>query len=783
MHKYFSFFLCIWLLVVHFSSAQPSRILPYKNPQLSTQERVKDLLARMTLAEKVAQMQCIWSSGKRQLFDDNGHLDEAKASQNFPNGLGQVGRPNEGFGEEYVTSKNLNPRETAERVNRIQHFFLEKTRLGIPVMFHEESLHGNQAIGATSFPSHLALGCTWDEDLLTEVYTAVAEEVRVRGGNQVLAPVVDLGRDPRWGRTEETLGEDPYHVSRLALREVKAYQGSGEKIGKKNVVATLKHLGVHGAPESGSNPGPSYVDERTLREIYLPSFKACVQEGKVGSIMPCYNELSGIPAHTNRWLLNDLVRKEWGFKGYYTSDYYGIGELITVHKMAKDSVEAALLAFHAGVDLETPNRYAYNALPTLVKQGKVLENQIDEMVNRLLTTKFNLGLFDDPYTDPELAEKIIGSDKNRAIALKAAQEAMVLLKNTDQLLPLDTKKYKKIAVIGPNADRCILGGYSSEPKQKITPWQGLKAKAQGKCELLYSEGCRISDKGDWFSDSVTLSSPAENRKRIAEAVAMAQKADVILLFVGGNETTSREGWSSQHMGDLSNLELIGEQNELVSALHALHKPMAAFVMSGPPLAFRHLDSSVQALVNCFYLGQETGNAVADLIYGTTCPSGKLSISIPRSAGHLPCFYNYKPSARRGYLFDRIDPLYSFGQGLSYTTFAYGQPRLSAAKIKQGQPVILTVDVTNTGLRAGTEVVQVYIRDAFSSVTRPVKELKDFARIPLQAGEKKTVTFTITPDKLSFYNREMNYVVEPGTFEVMVGTSSVENQKLVFEVEE
>ena len=759
-------------------------LFPYQNPALSTPQRVADLMTRMTLQEKVAQTQCIWSQEKKKIMNNRGEFSDSLAVLNFSNGLGQVGRPNETFGNEYL-SKSLNARETALLSNRIQKFFVEKTRLGIPVMFHEESLHGNQAKDATNFPSHLGMGATWDENLLTEVYSAVAKEVRLRGAQQVLAPVVDLGRDPRWGRTEETLGEDPYHVSRMAVAEIKAYQGNtGDRIDKTHVVSTLKHFGVHGQPENGSNIGASFCDERSLREVFFPPFEACVKSANALSVMPCYNELNGTPAHANKWLLTDILRKEWGFKGIITSDYGGISDLRDVHFVAQSSMDAAQLALEAGVDIETPYSFAYTfqAISTLLENGKLPLRLVDETVARILTVKFNLGLFDDPYTNPEEAERVVGCDAHRKLAQRAAEEAVVLLKNRDHLLPISLSQYKKIAVIGPNANRCVLGGYSDAPKFCVTPLDGIKARVGAKAEVFYSEGCRLTDNGSWFADPVVLSNPEENRQRIQEAVKVALQSEVVLLFVGGNEVLAREAWSTKHQGDLTDLELKGEQNELIAALKATGKPIVAVLNSGQPLSFKKLDEQVGTILQAWYMGQEGGTAIARILFGDVAPSGKLPMSIARSAGHLPVFYNHKPSSRsRSYLLDDISPLYPFGHGLSYTTFAYSNLKLSADKVKNGENVTVSVDVKNSGDKDADEVVQCYIRDEFSSVTRPVKELKDFMRTSLKAGETKTITFLITPDKLSFYNLSMKKVVENGKFKVMVGTSSVDNQSVGFEV--
>jgi beta-glucosidase len=751
----------------------------YKNPNLLMEVRVADLLKRMTLEEKVAQLQCHWETFSwGTVVNDKGAADYEKWAKFAPNGLGQLARPNElpGFG-------SRTPYETATYANQVQKYFVEKTRLGIPIMFHEESLHGNQAKDATCFPSHLALGATWNEGLLSEIYTAIAEEVRLRGGHEVLAPVVDLARDPRWGRTEECLGEDPYHVSRMAVAEIKAYQGGErvEKIAPRHVIATLKHFGIHGASEGGLNVAPNFVDERTAREVYFQSFEACVKQAGALGLMPCYNEWSGIPAHSNQWLLTELLRKEWGFKGLVVSDYNAVQDLETLHKIAPNPEAAAIWALKAGVDLETPSTYSFKTLVDLVKKGSISIDWVDAAVSRVLAAKFRLGLFENPYTDAEEAKRVIGCDANRKLAYRAASEAMVLLKNEGNILPLPKGKYKKIAIVGPNADRCILGGYSNVPKQTISPLQALKNKMGKEVELIYAEGVRLTDKGDWFSDSkdIKVSSHADNAVRIQEAVAKCQNADLILYFGGSNEAVFREGWASDHLGDLTDIDLFGDQNELILALKKTNKPMVGFVFAGPPLACKTLNDNVLGLVQCWFLGQETGDAVADLIMGTIAPSGKLPITIPRSVGHIPAYYNYKPSARRGYAFEDVKPLYPFGHGLNYTTFKYGAPIVSESKIKQNQKMSVSISITNTGDRTGMEVVQLYVRDVVSSVTRPVKELKDFKKITLKAGESQLVTFVITPEQLSFYNRSLKKVVEAGEFEVMIGGSSERVQKVSF----
>lgn len=759
----------ILTLIVGFSSSYKVDI-PYKNSKLPIAIRVKDLLGRMTLEEKVAQTQCIWS-GKQKLYT-NKDFDVKKATEILPHGIGQLARPNEGAGADNPYGTGLKGKGMAEWTNKIQKYFVENTRLGIPVIFHEESLHGNQSKDGTVFPTPLAMANSWDEALMTEVYSHIAEEVRSRGGHQVLAPVLDITLDPRWGRSEETMGEDPYLVSRLGVTIVKAYQGDKEILDKKHVATTLKHFGVHGQPEGGSNVGPTFVDERTLRTVFFPPFKACVMEAKAMSLMPCYAEVRSEPVHGSKWLLTDMLRKEWGFKGTVVSDYGGIKDLEVLHHVSENAEQTALRAFSAGVDIETPDPYGFTSLLSLVKSGKISMAMLDESVSRILTSKFRMGLFDDPYVDANYADQFTGNAEMRALALKAARQSMVLLKNEGNMLPLDKSKVKKLAIIGPNADKCLLGGYADVPKQTVSPLQALKEKYGKDVEILYAEGTRITESGDWFSDKNVLTSREDNMKRIAEAVEIAKQADAVILMLGGNEALSKEAWASTHMGDLTTLDLMGNQDELVDAIKGLNKPTAAFVFSGPPLSIAKLDKDIPAIVYGFYLGQESGYAVAETIFGDNNPTGKLSISIPRSVGHLPVYYYHKPSARRGYNLADITPLYSFGHGLSYTNFSYKSLKISTSSMKSDGLATVIVDVTNTGKRAGDEIVQLYIRDLVSTFTRSVKELKDFARISLNAGETKSVSFKITGDKLKYLDENLKEIVEPGEFEIMVGGSSL-----------
>jgi beta-glucosidase len=749
----------------------------YKNPRLSVDERVADLLKRMTVEEKVAQLTCLWQqrpqTGPQTDFStDRGDLSPDRAREVMKYGIGQIARQRERKG----------PREGALFANAVQKWLLENTRLGIPAILHDEILHGHMAQGSTSFPQPIAMASSWDPDFISKVFTAAALETRARGSHQVLGPNLDIAREPRWGRTEETYGEDPYLTSRMAVAAVKAIQGPGPTVDNEHVIATAKHFAAHGQPEGGTNVGPANYSERTLREVFLLSFEAAVKEAGIMSVMPSYNEIDGVPSSINKWLLQDVLRGEWGFNGYTVSDYYAIPQLQELQHVAADTADAAKFALEAGVDVELPDPDAFLTLVGLVKSGKVSEATLNTAVERHLRAKFLLGLFENPYVDPERTVKVTNSSANRTLAAEAARRSIILLKNDNNRLPLDLNTLKSIAVIGPNAERVHLGGYSDNPERGVSVLQGIKDKTAGRVRVSFAEGCKITqDGGNWWADTSHLSDPAADRKLIAQAVENAKAADVALLVLGGNEDTNKEGWADNHLGDRDSLDLVGQQNELVKAVLATGKPTIVMLINSGPLSINYIAENVPAILEGFYLGQETGVAVADVLFGDYNPAGKLAISFPRSVGQLPIYYNQKPAARRGYLFANKEPLFPFGYGLSYTTFNYSAPSISPAQIAPDGQTKVSVTVTNTGKRAGDEIVQLYIRDLVSSVTRPIKELKDFKRISLAPGESRNVEFVITPDKLSFLDLKMKRVVEPGWFDIMVGPSSVKFQTAKLEV--
>jgi beta-glucosidase len=630
---------------------------------------------------------------------------------------------------------------------------------------------------STVFPQAIGLACSWDPLLFEKVYSVIAKEIRTRGAHHVLSPVIDVCRDPRWGRVEETYGEDPYLNSVLSCAAVKGLQGSSDgKVAPGHVAATLKHFAGHGQPEGGQNTAPANYSLRVLHDYHLPPFRMCVKNVKPVSLMPSYNEVDGVPSHANKWLIQDLLRKEWGFKGMIVSDYYGVEQLAIKHFVAEDNKVAARIAFNSGVQYEFPQANAYRYLPELLKEGKISKADLDKAVSQVLELKIMLGLFENPYVDLKTAIKVTRDPASEKLALMAAQESIVLLKN-DKLLPLSKNKYKKIAVIGPCAKYVSFGGYAGEPYNKVSLFDGIMKKVGVKTEILFAEGCKITANPtipffNWKLDEIKFPSKEENMKLISQAVNVAKKAEVVILAIGENEHLCREAWAKTHIGDNMTLDLFGQQDELVKAIVALGKPVVVYLMNGRPLSINYIAKNVPAIIEGWYMGQETGTAAADIIFGDVNPSGKLTITVPKSAGQLPMFYNFKPSAQMNeYLSQDNLPLYNFGFGLSYSKFRIGNLKLEKVKIKKNGSTKVKIDVTNTGKFTGDEIVQLYIRDKVSSVTRPVKELKGFKRVSLKPKETKTVTLEITPEQLAFHNIDMKYVVEPGEFEIMIGNSS------------
>ena len=741
----------------------------YRQAAAPVDARVADLLGRMTIEEKVAQLLGVWNR-KREIQDAQGRFDPANAKALLGNGIGEVSRPSEvarpTSGAPYRTA-----REQALFVNAVQKWLVENTRLGIPAMFHEEALHGLVAPGGTHFPVPIGLASAWDPALVERLMGVAALEGRARGTQHVLSPVVDLGRDPRWGRIEETYGEDPYLVTQMGVAAVRGYQGTSLPLAADKVFATLKHFAGHGSHEGGVNTAPALVPERLLRAELLVPFQAAVKAGAY-TVMPSYNEVDGIPAHANSWLLTDVLRREWGFSGLVVSDYFGVEQMQTRHHVAVDKADAAAQALDAGVDLELPDPYGFSELVGLVKSGRMAESMIDRSVARMLRAKLLAGLFETPYVDPDRAERVTNTPEHQALALEAARKSIVLLKNQGAVLPLDRARVKTLAVVGPNAKGVHLGGYSRDPGRGIDVLSGITARAGAGVKVVYAEGVRITEhEADWGGDTVVLGNPAQNRTRIQDAVKVAKEADAIVLALGTNESVSREAWADNHLGDVADLTLMSNQEELVQAMLQTGKPVIALLINGRPLAVPLLAERVPAIVEAWYAGQEGGTAIGEVLFGDVNPGGKLPVTFPRHSGQLPVYYNRRPTSFRNHLDLTREPLWAFGYGLSYTTFQLDDLRVASPAIGPGGTTEVSVRVRNSGGRAGDEVVQLYIRDQVSSVTRPVKELRGFARVTLQPGEARTVTFRVGPDELSLIDRRMQRVVEPGRFDVMIGTSS------------
>lgn len=676
-----------------------------------------------------------------------------------------------------VTLKTgLSPEQGAEIINTIQRFAIEKTCLGIPLLFSEECMHGHMAIGATVFPVAIALASTWNPGLIKKMGAVIAKETRAQGGSVGYGPVLDVARDPRWSRVEETFGEDPYLCSQMGVAMVRGLQGTSLNT-DHTVISTLKHF-VHGVPEGGHNTAPAHMGERELREIFLTPFQSAVKAG-AQSVMSSYNEIDGVPCSCNKKLLTDILRREWNFEGFVIPDYKAIdifsaADSNSLHDIVSDYTEAVTLAVKAGVDLGLGERDFTDCLLQGVKSNRLSINILNKAVGRILRAKFLLGLFERPYVDPDRAKSIVGAKRHRQLARKIACEAIVLLKNKKSILPLK-KDIKSIAVIGPNAYNIYnqLGDYTAPQSGEniVTVLDAIREKVSKSTIVNYAVGCRIKDK---------------SKDGFPEAINAARKSDVAVIVVGGSSArdfdiefsdtgaavvTGRSFENDIECGegfDRAELDLAGVQLDLIKEIQARGMPVIIVLINGRPLSINWIAENAHAILEAWYPGQEGGGAIADVLFGDYNPAGRLPVSIPKSVGQLPVYYNHKPSARKNYVFWDSEPLFSFGYGLSYTTFGYSNLRISPDIISSTGKVTVSVDVTNTGLLKGDEVVQMYIRNEVSSMTRPVRELKAFERITLVPGETKTVAFFIRAEELKFYDINMKYTIEPGRIRIMVG---------------
>lgn len=717
-----------------------------------------ELLARMTLEEKVAQLCAVHAN---RLLEGK-KFSEGKARALLGNGIGQITRL---FG-----NPDLEPEEAVVLGNEIQRFLKEKTRLGIPAMVHEECLSGLLSRRATVFPQAIGMASTFDPGLVQRVTASVREKMRALGAHQGLAPVLDIPRDPRWGRTEETFGEDPYLVSRMGVAYIQGLQGEDLRRG---VVATAKHFTAYGISEGGRNLAPAKVGERELREVFLFPFEVAVREAGVRSVMNAYHEIDGVPCAASSFLLTKILREEWGFQGIVVSDYEAVRMLMSFHRVARDEKEAAILALQAGIDIELPDADCFPHLVAAIREGLVSEEVLNEAVWRVLALKCELGLFDGvPFANPE-SVALLDTSKDRELTREVARASMVLLKN-DGVLPL-RKDCKTIAVVGPNAHNPINlhGDYSYTThvpsilawKGKEARWElavptvtvleGIQAKVAPTTRVLYAKGCDLV---------------ASSEEEVREALKVAKDAEVIVAVLGERSGLFQQSLSGEG-SDRTDLALPRVQRDFLRALHALGKPVVLVLVNGRPLELSWECEHIPAILEAWYPGEEGGNAVADVLFGDYNPSGRLPVSFPKESGQVPVYYNRKPTSFNKYLSVDAQPLFPFGHGLSYTTFAYSNLRIEPEKVHSLERVTVQCTVENTGDREGEEVVQLYIRDQVASIVRPERELKGFVKVRLAPKERKTITFVLFPEQLAFFDRYMRFIVEPGIFEVMVGSSS------------
>lgn len=748
----------------------------YRDAGAPVAERVADLLHRMTLPEKLAQLGSAWSF---TLLEGNRFAPE-RARSILAQGLGHLTRP--------AGATSLRAGEVARLTNDVQRFLVTQTRLGVPAIVHEEVCSGVMARASTVFPQAIGVASTWEPELNRRLADTVRTQMRATGSHQGLSPVLDVVRDPRWGRTEETYGEDPYLVSRMGAAFVCGLQGESLADG---VIATAKHLVGYGASEGGMNWAPAHVPPRLLREVYLYPFEVAVREAGLESIMAGYHELDGIPCHASHELLTELVRDDWGFNGTVVSDYFAVEELFSYHQLAGDSTEAAALALCAGVDVELPNTDAYaDPLAQAVHAGRVSSEVLDAAVARVLRHKFELGLFETPYVDMEAVDDAVDTVEHREIAVDIARRSFVLLKNDRGILPL-AADVGAVALIGPNADdaRHLLGDYSfpahiealAEARQRrgllgemltIPDDLAIEQDVDGvptiRDELETRLGGRLS-----FARGCGVLDPSTDG--FDEAVAAAAGADVAILVLGDRSGLTTQATSGEAR-DRGSLDLPGVQEQLVWAVAATGTPIVAVLVAGRPVGSDFLHEHCAAVLMAWLPGQCGAQAVAETLLGQTSPSGKLPISYPRAVGQVPVYYGHKLSGGRSHWHgDYVDlstrPRYAFGHGLTYTSFEIEEATLSRTEVAVGESIHVEAVVVNTGDRFGEEVLQLYIRDRQASVTRPVLELKSFARVSAEPGERTAVRFELPTGQLGFYDRHMTYAVEAGSIEVHLGYSS------------
>jgi len=870
------------MAVSFFNQAEAQQKYPYQDSKLAVEDRVKDLLSRMSLEEKARQMDMY----KGEFFKEKEDYSKTKSDVKIGNlGIGAI--------------HDIYPR-SAKMINDLQSEIMKKNRWGIPALIMCEMLHGYLDDGSTAFPMNIGLGATWDKTLMDKVGKVIGAEARAHGVHFGFGPNLDLGREPRWGRVAETFGEDAYLNSEIGLAMIRGMQGNDLK-SDRSIIAEPKHFAVHGIPQAGGNSSPILVGERSVREDHLPSFEKAFTKGGALGTMCAYSELDGIPCAANKWLLTDVLRNEWGFKGIVVSDLGAVKYLQTTHYVASSPKESIREAISSGVDMQFydfTNEFWQNSIIELVNEKKLTMEQIDRAAGGVLRLKFLLGLFENPYTNKNLIKERFHTKENQDVALEAGHKSMVLLKNDGNILPL-SKDIKTVAVIGPNADASRLGGYAVKNKVGTTVLEGIKQVVGAKTNVLYEEGVSLIVKGQiipskflftpdgsqnglkgeyfnnrnvegtpaltridsqlefdwpwspgdgvtdddfsirwtgyiqseksfdgwlglssddgirmWIDDQLVIDNWSKGatsmvttpknieagkkykvriemweggwgarahlrwnleKVNFQPAIDIAKKADVAIVVLGESNELVEEN------RDVASLDLHGMQQELIEAIQKTGTPVVCVLLNGRPLSTNWISENIPALVEGWFPGEFGGKAVADVLFGNYNPGGRLPITVPKSVGQLPIYYNQKRSAIHRYVAESENPLYTFGYGLSYTNFQYSNLKISSPEIKTDGTLKVSIDVKNTGNYDGDEVVQLYLKDVYSSVTTPEKTLKGFNRIFVKKGETKTIEFTLTADELSIWNREMKKVVEPGDFVVMVGGNSTDLQKINFKV--
>ena len=755
----------------------------YRDPDRPIEERVDDLLGRMTLDEKLAQLGGVWSTdlladhgeGTAPIDGDGSGVAADRAAERIPDGIGQVTR--------VAGSTTLTPREVARATNAVQGWLVAETRLGVPAVVHEEALAGLCGRGAVQFPQAIGLAATWDPELVEQVARHAGAQLRAVGASQALAPVLDVARDPRWGRVEETYGEDPYLVGAIGSAYVRGLQspsvtGSDPGSGTdpvRGVVATGKHFLGYGASDGGLNHGPVQLGPRELREVYAEPFAAAIRDAGLGSVMTSYASVDGLAPTASRALLTDLLRDELGLTGTVVADYFAVDLLQSHHRVATNPEVAAAKAVLAGCDVELPVLDAYRRLPPLVQAGVVPEGAVDLAVRRVLRQKFELGLFESPYVDPGAVDGVFADPSGRELALRAARESIVLLTNSG-VVPIDPGAVSTIALIGPTADdprllegdyhypahveilgeEALGGGSERLLPQIVTPLAGLRAAlGELQVDVVHARGCEVS---------------GEDRSGISDAVRAAEGADVAIVCLGGRSGLTVDATVGE-LRDATDLGLTGMQSELLRAVHATGTPTVAVVVSGRVHTLAEVERHSDALLMAWVPGVEGGTALAEVLLGAVAPSGRLPISLPRHVGQVPVPHGHRAGGGRSQFWgDYTDspaaPLHPFGHGLSTTTFSYGEPDVGVGSTSQ--PSTVSIEVTNTGPRDGDEVVQLYVRDEVASVARPDRQLVGFARVPLAAGQARRVTFEVHPSRLAYFDEAMDLVCEPGVFTFEIG---------------